>query len=159
MDAKDAIQRALGYYELGLLSEADSLLETLESGEPSVDFQHLRILVKIDRCEWEVADSMAQEAMSLFPERAFGYIQRAYVLHELGRTSEASTILDKVPNDPTDSVEDIVHYNKACYLACLGQLDAALENLREALKHNETLLDDALEDPDLEAIRVQIRDL
>lgn len=156
MDAKAAIRQALGYYELGLLSEADALLETLVPGESSVEFQHLRILVKIDQSAWDVAEPLAEEAITLFPDRAFGYIQSAYILHELGRTAEAVAIIATAPDDPKDSVKDIIHYNQACYLAQTGQLEAALEHLKEALNVNDALLEDAREDPDLEPIRDQV---
>jgi tetratricopeptide (TPR) repeat protein len=156
MDVKATVQQALGYYELGLFSEADALLETVVSGEPLVEFQHLRILVKIDRGEWELANAFAVEAISHFPERAFGYIQRAYVLHELGRTAEAAAVLGAAPDESKDSVEDVIHYNLACYLAQTGQLDAALEKLKEALTFNTALIEDAREDVDLEPIREQI---
>ncbi len=41
------MQQALGYYELGLLSEADEALASNVSEPPTVEFLHLSILVKI----------------------------------------------------------------------------------------------------------------
>ena len=158
MEAKEVMQKATGYYELGLLHEADMLLAE-EVSEPTVEIQHLRILIKVDRAEWSAAEELSREAIERFPERAFGYIQCAYALHEMKRTEEAAALLETVPKDPIDHLEDVICYNRACYNATLGKREKALDELREALAHNTKLIKDALKDPDFESIRADLEDL
>lgn len=152
VEPKDVVQQAIGYYELGLLAEADDLLDRGVPEALSVEYLHLRILVKIDREQWAEAEAFSTQGIDLFPERSFGYIQRAYALHELKRTREAAEVLEKAPVDSKDKVEDILAYNLACYYAQLGEDQRALEMLREAIRHNSALWQDACEDPDFASL-------
>lgn len=159
MDVKDAMERALGYFELGLLGEADALLENVVMKTPTVEYLHLCILVKMGQSKWEAAVQLASQAMEDFPKRSFGYIQKAYALHEMKQTAEAAAILGEAPLDPIEPVGDILAYNRACYCAQLGQNALAIELLQEAILLNESFLSDALEDPDFEPIREQVKAL
>lgn len=159
MDAKDVMERALGYYELGLVEEADTLLESVVPTAPTVEFQHLHILVKIEQANWESTAELASQAIVDFPDRTFGYIQKAYALHEMKQTAEAAALLEVAPVDPIDSVADILAYNRACYCAQLGQYPKAAELLSKAVKLNENLLKEALKDPDFEPILEEVKAL
>jgi hypothetical protein len=84
-------------------------------------------------------------------------IHWAYSLHELKRTKEARAVLlpmaDKFPD------QYIIPYNLACYCCQLGELKESLQWLGKAIdlagKKEIRLM--ALEDPDLEPLRKQIK--
>jgi tetratricopeptide (TPR) repeat protein len=107
--------------------------------------------------EWEVAAQIAEEICQVNPDCPFGYVHHAYALHETKRTEEAQNVLlpvlDKFPD------EFIIRYNLACYACQLGDIEAAwrwLEKSR-ALTDPDQIKRMALNDPDLEPLRAQIK--
>ena len=97
--------------------------------------------------------------VALAPKEVFGWIHRSYALHELKRTQEARELLlpalKKFPKNET------IPYNLACYECQLGDVAAARDWWRRAMKlrNAASLKAQALEDPDLKPLWAEIRDL
>jgi predicted Zn-dependent protease len=147
-----ALLAAQGYLELGMVEEALSELACVTTESHSdPDLIELRLHILMQGKRWSEALGAAEELLRLSPQAVPAYIHGAFVLHELGRTSEARDLLLKGPpllrKDPT------FHYNIGCYEAVLGNHDSALRSLRESFSLDETYRDFAQRDPDLAAIR------
>jgi predicted Zn-dependent protease len=150
-----ALLAAQGYLELGMAEEALAELSTipeLEIQDPDIVELRLHILMQAKR--WTEALSTAQELRRIHPDALPAYIQGAFALHELGRTTEARDLLLKGPEqlrkDPT------FHYNVGCYEAVLGNREAALQSLEQSFALDDTYRDFARQDPDLALLREEL---
>ena len=152
------LNAAEGWLELGDWRQANEELEliTPEMQEhPFVLCVRWGIYAKAGK--WELSAEVAQEITVATPDNAWGFIHWAYNLHELKRTKEALAVLlpmaDKFPD------QYIIPYNLACYCCQLGELKESLQWLGKAIdlagKKEIRLM--ALEDPDLEPLRKQIK--
>ena len=150
-----ALLAAQGYLELGMVEEALAELVAVQSpmiSDPDLIEMRLHILMQGGR--WSDALASAEELLRLNSSALSAYIQGAFALHELGRTTEARDLLLRGPqvlrNDPT------FHYNIGCYEAVLGNCDSAMRSLKKSFALDETYRDFAKQDPDLEAIRAEL---
>ena len=150
-----ALLAAQGYLELGMVEEALAELVAVQSpmiSDPDLIEMRLHILMQGGR--WSDALASAEELLRLNSSALSAYIQGAFALHELGRTTEARDLLLRGPqvlrNDPT------FHYNIGCYEAVLGNNDSAMRSLKKSFALDETYRDFAKQDPDLEAIRAEL---
>ena len=147
------LEAAQGWFELGNCIEATDELDQITPemrGHPSV--LEVRYHIYAAAKKWEYAAEIAKAIAEFAPESPFGFIQRAYALHELKSTQEAWNVLlpvvEKFPK------EHVIRYNLACYACQLGNLQAARDWLQKAIDlagTNEVKLM-ALNDPDLEPL-------
>jgi Flp pilus assembly protein TadD len=97
--------------------------------------------------------------VGLYPERADGWLHRAYALRRAtngGLTRARESLLpaaDQFPDEP------VIPYNVACYAAQLGELDEARTWLRRAFAVGrfETIQTMALSDADLTPLWDEVR--
>src|SRR2546421_3827589 len=152
------LDAAEGWLGLGDWESAHDELEQIKSeaqGHP--DVMRARWAVCAEARKWEGAVEIARGFSERFPESSFGWVQAAYALHELKRTSEAREILLGVA-DRFQS-EWNVSYNLACYACQLGDQKEALERLKRAFELNPKARLLALEDKDLEPLRERIGEI
>jgi len=148
---------AEGWLELGMPLEAQAELVNLT---PSLRIHplvlELQWNIHAQTGQWELASGVSAALATLLPEDSFGWIHRAYSLHELKRTREAWDVLlpmaDKFPD------QYIIRYNLACYACQLDNLKESLVWLKRAMalagKKDVRIM--ALEDPDLKPLWPQI---
>lgn len=146
-----ALRSAQGYYELGMLVECESSLEELSQCERQrPETTELQILLGLDRKDYVQALASCDQAIQDFPNAPFGHVNKAYALHEMGRTAEALEVLEKA--HLVVSVEAVAIYNRGCYLACLDRKNEAVFWVRKAIRLEPDLEAQAMNDPDLSAI-------
>jgi predicted Zn-dependent protease len=152
-DEPSWLERARGYIDLGMFSEAWQEIQNLPphlSGTP--DAQEMRIIVMLDRGLCAEALSLSENLCDLFPENHAGFIQGAYCLHAMGDTEAAIEHLQSGPG--TLREEPVYFYNLACYELALGRDEPALTWLQRALSMGgASLRQRALDDPDLRTLR------
>lgn len=109
------------------------------------------------RCElyltaqkWDMAADIACSLAGSHPEEAEWWVHWAYALREDGKVAEAKAValrgLERHPD------EAILHFNLACYLSLLGELDEAKVELRRSIELDRSFQKVAADDPDLEAV-------
>ncbi len=153
------LNAAEGWLGLGNLTEAKLELARLSAANldhPAV----LRVryhLHEKDR-HWDRAAEVAQQLCAAIPDEAFGWIHRAFALHELRRTREAYDVLvgvaDRFPE------EYVIPYNLACYSCQLGELVEARRWLKKAMAMagNDAIKEMGATDLDLEVLWKEIKE-
>jgi hypothetical protein len=153
---------ALGWLELGNLAEAKAELGQItlvQQAHP--DVLEARWLICAEAKHWEEGLLVAGTLLESAPERASGWLHRAYALRRVaeGGLQQAWDALlpahDKFPDEPT------IAYNLSCYACQMHQLDAARLWFKRAATvggkaHMKQM---ALGDPDLETLWVEIREM
>ena len=154
------LSAAEGWLELGNHVEALSELNLMSpAGQSRVETLGLRWSIMAQLKRWEECLAAATAIVELTPKHSFGWIHRSYALHELKRTSEARDLLQpalkRFPKNET------IPYNLACYECQLGDLDAARDWLRRAMKLRKPaeLKAQALDDPDLKPLWAEIQSM
>ena len=154
------IQAALGWMDLGNLVEARRELEQIAPAQRRhPDTMEVTWKLCGEEGDWNAALRVAEELVTVAPGRLSGWIDQSYALHELRRTDEAyarlRTALERFPD------EFVIPYNLACYRCQLGQTDEALRWLScaVAVADQKTIRAMAADDPDLEAMREQVKQL
>ncbi len=156
------LNAALGWLGLGRRDDARAELDRVSPSlqeHPDV-LEAWWMLHAEEKC-WEAALDVARKLLRHAPDRADGWLHQAYALRRApsGSLKQASEALkpaaEKFPREP------IIPYNLACYACQLHQLDEARRWLRRALRvgGREQIQRMALEDPDLEPLREEIRRL
>jgi predicted Zn-dependent protease len=145
------LEAAQGWLGLGNWKEANEELEQIKAGMRShPDVLTTRYGIYAQAGNWESAAEVAGAISQQWPDNPFGFIHRAYALHELKRTQEAVSlllpVLDKFPK------EWLMRYNLACYFCQLGDRKAAWAWLEKSIEMvgSERVKQLALDDPDLE---------
>lgn len=114
------------------------------------DPARLESLEAVSRLGLEFQESYFGAAIERLGARPEWLAERAFALSELGRYQESlaldRAVVDAAPEDPT------AHYNLACSLCLVGQLDAALAGLERALELGYKDRAFLAEDPDLVAL-------
>lgn len=157
MDDKTWIEKIRGYIDLGMLDDATEKIAKLtpdQSGTPEA--QELRIIIMMDRGQFDDALSLSENLCDLFPEHPAGFVQGAYCLHAQGNTQAAIDHLQSGPD--TLREEPVYFYNLACYELAQGRTQAAQTWLQESFSMDNANRKKALEDPDLASIRDWILD-
>lgn len=150
-----------GWFGLGDLVSASDELEKITPAfraHPAVLLMRCKIYQAAKK--WGYLIEISQTLVEQIPKLSEAWIHRSYALHELNRTREAFDLLlpaaKKFPKLP------VIPYNLACYACQLGKLEDAMKQIEQAIdlagKKNDIRLD-ALEDPDLEPLWLQIGDL
>jgi predicted Zn-dependent protease len=153
------VSAAIGWLGLGNWMEAnEELKKILPNLRNHPDVLEVRFEIYAKAEKWELAAEIAKTVADLKPRQPHLWIALAYATRRKpgGGIPEAKEILAKAhqvfPNNPT------IAYNLACYECQLGNLEGARAWLGEAFESREArhfkLL--ALEDPDLERLRVEI---
>ena len=146
------IRAAEGYFELGMQTEALAELDRLppENQERAEAFR-MRISIWLKMEDWARALKLSSRMCDLYPGESFGFIHKAFCLHELGATAEAKQTLLEGPASLLE--EPIYYYNLGCYDAVLGNLESAQAYLRASFRLDKSLRELAKSDPDLAGIR------
>lgn len=154
------LSAAEGWLELGDHHEALNELNLVSPAEQGrVEVLGLRWSISAQLKLWDECVGIAASLIELAPKNEFGWIHRSYALHELKRTSEARDLLQpalkRFPKNET------IPYNLACYECQLGNLAAARDWLRRAmkLKNPAELKAQSLEDPDLKPLWNEIESM
>lgn len=147
--------------ELGLPAEAARELDALPAAwQRHPDVLELRWAVLAAQQRWDEALPVAEALIEVAPERASGWLHRAYAMRRAaaGGLDKAWAALrpavDRFPR------EVLIPYNLACYACQLNRLKEARDWLRRALDlgEREQLKRMALRDADLRALWPEIRD-
>lgn len=144
------LRAAEGWLELGDWRSAEEELEQIRSSlHLHASVLKLRVEIFSTAKQWDQVVELAGVLIGQMPDQSFGFLRRAYALHELKRTREAWDTLLPVVGKFLD--EWVVPYNLACYAAQLGELDTAQKWLDRAYKLGDakTLKVEAKRDPDL----------
>ena len=158
------ISAAIGWLELGNLSEAKAELERI--GPEFRDYPEVleaRWLICAEEQKWEEGLQIARALLEGAPEWPTGWLHQAYALRRVpeGSVKQAWTALlpafDKFPKEP------IICYNLSCYACQMNQLDAARVWFKRAIviggkKRKEKIKQMALEDSDLRALWDEIKE-
>ncbi len=154
------LRAAQGWMELGCRTEAEFELAHVSLGHrhhPEVLETEWQLCAA--RFDWERGVVVGELLVTLHPERADGWLHRAYALRRAqngGLTRARESLLPAVEHFPD---EPVIPYNLACYAAQLGELDEARRWLRRAfiVGRFETIQTMALSDPDLTPLWEEIR--
>ena len=156
------VSAALGWLELGNPAESEAELRCVSPERAEhPDVLEMWFALHAQTADWTSALKVAGRLVELAPDRAGGWLHRAYAARRApgGSVQAAWDALlpasGKFPEEPT------IPYNLACYAAQLGQLDDALRWFKRALKAGtkEPLKRMALADADLQPLHEQIRKL
>lgn len=141
-----------GYNELGMGDEAWEELQDIERCFPATpSIVQMKLLLHINDENWGDALGLSEELRLMEPHGGAGYIHGAYCLHELERTNEAVSLLERAPEEVREDA--IYHYNKGCYQAALGDVETARHCLEHSFAMDGRLLEVARKDPDLRDLR------
>ena len=143
---------AQGYSELAMFDDALAELDAL----PADTLQHttvveLRTVILMQAKRWKTALNAARSLCRAAPEKTSGFLNAAFCLHELGRTTAARDMLIAGPE--ALHIEPTFHYNLACYECALGNLSLARLHLDKSCQLDKKFRDLARADPDLAALR------
>ncbi len=108
--------------------------------------------------DWPQALKAARQLITTAPERATGYINQSFALHEMRQTREALVCL--LPHSGRFPEVGVIPYNLACYACQLNDLETARHWLVRASKilgQGDTKIM-VLKDPDLTPLRPMVRD-
>ena len=151
---------AEGWLELGNHLEANDELEKIEASlRTHPDVLELRWQIFATAKKWEECVLIGNALVDTAPARPDSWIHRSYALHELSRPQEASDLLfpaaDLFPGHST------IMYNLACYACVLGNMEEAWDWLEDAFELGDAkqMKLRALEDPDLEKLWAEIREI
>jgi predicted Zn-dependent protease len=142
------LDRATGYFELGMAEEALAELDGLPADlQQHADVLEMRAVVSQNLGRWNAA-AAAYEALCAQPVADTDrFVEWACCLYELGRIHECRAALRAAPAEHIR--HPLWHYHLASYEAILGDVSAAKSLLAEALRlepklrrmaeHNENL--------------------
>jgi Flp pilus assembly protein TadD len=156
------LSAASGWLGLGNWREAVVELEKIAPAlrhHPSVLQLWYDIFAR--REQWDEAEKFARELVHLQPQDAQFWIWHAYATRRMtgGGILQAREILEKArdlaPDDP------LISFNLACYECQLGNLQTAVQRLRQALGlgNPKAVKELALADKDLEPLWDKIREM
>lgn len=157
------LSAALGWLELGNHEEA--AVEITRLSPHNLD--HPNVLeVRWSICaagkSWETGLELARLLLLKAPERASGWVQRAYCVRRVkgGSLEKAwETLRPAFEKFPKESV---IPYNLACYAAQLGRLDESWDWLHKAMEAEGNVARikaRALDDADLQPLHQRIQEL
>ena len=151
------LNAASGWLGLGDLVSANDELKQISTAmrkHPAVLLAQCEIFFAAK--QWTPLLAMTGTLLQQFPKLDFIWINRSYALHELNRTQEAFDAL--LPAAKKFPKEWLIRYNLACYSSQLGQVNAAMKLLKQAIRlaDNKEIKAMALEDPDLKPLWKEI---
>ena len=157
------LRAMLGWLELGNAAEALVEWQSLSpAGRAHPDTLEVHWFALAECRDWDAAVPVAEALVAATPERASGWLLRAYALRRSsgGGLPAAFAALEpaaeKFPGEPT------IPYNLACYACQMRRApEESLAWLHRALERGDraALLDMALQDADLEPLHPEIAQL
>ena len=156
------LSAALGWIELGNATEAEAELQHIAvEHREHPDVLEVRFAMCAHRVDWSCALAVARRLIEVAPERARGWLHRAYAVRRVadgGLTAAWDALLpaaEKFPKEP------VIPYNHSCYAAQLGRLDEAWDWLKRAaaLADEGCIARMALADDDLAPLRGRLKEL
>lgn len=154
------LNAATGWLELGNHTEAKAeLVKMSVASRQHPDALELEWRISTREKNWPDALEAARGLVQTDPDSASGWIHQSYSLHEMKRTREAFDLL--LPTFKRFPEEATIPYNLACYACQLGDLEGARDWLAKAIeiRGKENIKKAALDDPDLERMWEEIREL
>jgi len=142
---------AQGYVELGMFLNAIAELEEIDPEVRHVP-EVLEVRVQIYRAlkKWELMQTVAKTLAIHDPDEPQWTVSWAYATRRADSIELARIILvnaiERMPNVA------IFHYNLACYICQLGDLEKTKESLHQAFKLDPGMRVIALDDEDLEPL-------
>lgn len=128
-----ALETAIGYFELGMASDAlrelDSLEPELQHARPSLE---LRSVVLQQLEQWEAAAKVHAELCAMPGTDIDGFIAWGCVLYELERYAECRSALLAAP--PTARDHGLWNYHLACYEILLGNVEEGRRLIQRSLQ-------------------------
>jgi Flp pilus assembly protein TadD len=152
---EQALRYAEGYLALGLLGEAADELAVIavrEKSRPAV--LALRLELVMAQREWGRAVPVARELTARDPANAGAWIHLGYALRRTegeGLVAARDALAQAVERHGV--AHAIVHYNLACYLTQLGELEAARVRLARSFELDAGCRELAQTDDDLGPLR------
>ena len=157
------LKAAVGWLELGNHDEAGEEIARVSAANLNhPDVLEIRWVICAEGNSWDAASEVAETLVAVAPERASGWVHRAYATRRArtGSLAQAEKLLiealDKFPK------ESVIPYNLACYAAQLGRLDEAWDWLHKAMEVEgdvKAIQQRALGDADLKPLWERIRGL
>src|SRR5580692_882833 len=151
---------ATGWLQLGCRPEAEAELALISApNQKHPDVLELRWAMLAEEKQWEAALDVARKLMLRDPDRASGWLHRAYALRRVpeGGLEKAWDALlaaaEKFPDHP------LVCYNLSCYACQMHRLPDARQWFKKALKigKRDNVKELALADSDLQPLWEEIR--
>jgi len=150
---------AEGWLELGNVAEAKLELARLKpalQNDPAV--LELRWRICVEEKRWDDGLEIGETLVHSNPERASGWLHRAYSLRRVpdgGLQKAWDALLPAAAKFPDEA---IIPFNLACYACQMQQLDTALTWLKSAIKiaGKSPIKRMAMQDPDLQPLWTQI---
>ena len=152
VDLKWRISHVRGYLELGMVKEAKAELEAVpepEARRPEVVALWVALLQATE--QWRPLRKYARDLVMLDPGEAGWWIIWAYAARRASSVKAAQKVLlDAEGHHPQDGT---VQFNLGCYACLLGDLSEAKARVVRAVSIDNSFLKNAMDDPDLEALR------
>ena len=151
---------AVGWLELGNPTEAIAELALVEPAHQAhPDVLEVRWLICAERKDWGEALTTARALVERAPERASGWLHQAYALRRVSDGGLQRAWEALLPTADTFPEEPTIPYNLACYACQMQDLESARLWLKRAVAIGGTdrIKAMALADPDLEALKEEIR--
>jgi predicted Zn-dependent protease len=152
LEDQKLLLRAHGYVELGMYSDAEEQLN-----EMSPESRHLPETLAVTseihrgRKDWAAMQTVVKQLAEHDPDNPQWPISQAYATRRAESIEAAVPILvEAIHKHPKEA---ILHYNLACYECQRGNMDAAREHLKKALKLEPKCRVMGLEDDDLHPLR------
>lgn len=154
------LSAAVGWYELGLVEEAQAELERIQGDSRNhPDVLQVRYTLLAELKDWQKALETAQRLMDAAPEIPDGWLHAAYAARRApnGNIQLAWQILSEAAGKFPRT--HLIPYNLACYAAQMNRLEEARLWLHRAekIKGAAEIRRMALKDPDLQALWEELR--
>ena len=154
------LSAAIGWAELGNLREARTELAAIRpefARHP--DVLEAWWLICAGETAWEEALKAAELLVGTAPDRATGWLHRAYALRRIPGGSLQRAWDALLPAFEKFPAEPIIPYNLACYACQLGEIDSARLWLgkAEAIAGKDAIRRMALADADLKPLWEELR--
>ncbi len=154
VDLKWRISHVRGYLELGMAKEAKAELDAIPEAEARrPEVVALRVGMLQATASWRELRKYARALVEADPNEAGWWIIWAYAARRAATVKAAEKILQEAAErHPQDAT---IQFNLGCYACLLGDLGAAKARLIRAITIDSSFLKNAMEDPDLQALRDQ----
>lgn len=155
------LSSALGWLLLGNRREAEAEFARVSApARRHPDALEVEWSLHAHAQRWEPALETANTLLEVAPDRASGWLHRAYALRRLPHGGLQTAYEALLPAAEQFPAEPTVAFNLACYTCQLGRLDEARQWLRRACQAADTdpIRRMALEDEDLKALWPEIRE-
>lgn len=140
------LHKSVQAYQESILAYRQAV--TLDPGNSSHHY-HLGLVYAIEG-EYEKAVSAFQKVVELDPQNSLAHASLGGYFQRMGLEELARRHINKARQDIYARENQ---YNQACFESICGNLERSLELLEFALNENQSKVDWALKDPDLENLR------